>query len=135
MKLKLRKPSWTEKRDSIRLELECPVVYRVMQSKWGLFKKAGPPVSALMTKPSLHGLRLCSKTKSPVGTEMEIEVDMPKLGFDRKYLVLGKVMWAEFSGKTKCNEHGIRLDSNGADYRKWEKFVLGQLQSTDRRTK
>lgn len=131
MKLKLRKPIWTEKRDSTRLEMECPVVYQTSKTAWLVMKKMGKPVSALMLKPSVHGLRIYGEFEIPMGTVLKIEVQMKKIGYDRSFLLQGKVMWTEYSGKTKGYEQGISLSNSEADQRKWEKFMMERLREQD----
>lgn len=131
MKLKLRKPSWTEKRDSIRLDLECPIVYRILESKWLIMKKVGKPVPAILLKPSTKGLRISGEFGLPVGTLLKIEVQLKKLGMNRSYFLRGQVVWSEFSGKTKSHEQGVALQNNGEDQGKWEKFILEHLREQD----
>lgn len=135
MKLKLKKPSWTEKRDSIRLEVECPVRYRSRKTVMGLFKSNGKSAPGLIVKPSVQGVRLCSEAEIPEGTEVELFVEMEKLGFDRAYHLKGQVVWSKFSGRTKRHEQGVRLHPRAGDFKRWEKFIVGQLRQTDRALK
>jgi len=44
-------------------------------------------------------------------------------------------MWSDYSGKTKAYEQGVSLLDSGADAEAWQKFLLGQLKSTDRQAK
>lgn len=132
MKLHLRKENWTEKRDSIRLELECPVSYRTISSNLGILKKKSKPMSGMMLKPSMRGLRLLTSTAIPIATPVHIIVDMTRLGFDRGYEIHGKVVWTDYSAKTKGFEQGVALRGSGPDTRRWEKYIMSCLQSTDR---
>jgi len=132
MKLHLRKPSWTEKRDSIRLEIECPVSYRTIHAKLGVLRKRSKPHEGMLAKPSLRGLRLLTAEAVPSGTKVEITANMTRLGFDRDYELHGRVVWSDFSGKSKRFEQGVSLSSSGPDTRRWEKYILSCLQSTDR---
>ena len=131
MKLKLKKPYWTEKRDSLRLNMECPVVYQSLSTAWLVMKKTGKPVSGLMMKPSMHGLRIYGEVENPVGTILKIEVKTDKVGYDRSYLLRGEVVWTEYSGKTKGYEQGIALNKSGLDQRKWGKFMMEHLREQD----
>jgi hypothetical protein len=135
MKLRLKKPMWAEKRDSVRLELECPASFYAIETKFGFFKKKSAPLDALMVKPSMRGLRLVGKVDVAQGTRIKIHVDMTTLGYDKSYEVLGDVMWSDYSGKTKAYEQGVSLLDSGADAKAWQKFVLAQLKSTDRHSK
>lgn len=135
MKLKLRKSVWTEKRASIRLDLECPVEFRVQETHFLCIKKTGKPLEAMMLKPSMNGMRLASTCDHPVGTVFLIKVQMKRLGFDQSFGLQGRVMWSEFSGVTKKFEQGIELSRKGKDQGKWEQFVLSKLKETDQHTK
>jgi hypothetical protein len=132
MKLQLRKPSWTEKRDSIRIELECPVTYCCVKSTLGFITKKSKMQRGLMFKPSLRGLRLLTTSAIPAGSLVHIQVDMTKLGYDRSFEIHGKTVWSEYSGKTKGFEQGVHLQNSGPDSKRWEKYILGCLQGTDR---
>lgn len=92
MNLKLRKPVWKEKRESIRLELDCQAHFRQVETKWGFVKKTGKVSTGLMLKPSMNGMRLSTEAAIAPGTELEIEVEMQRLGFDRSYMLAGLVM-------------------------------------------
>ncbi|MEX2606764.1 MAG: hypothetical protein WD708_05415 [Kiritimatiellia bacterium] len=132
MKLQLRKPTWTEKRDSIRLELECPVSYRTVTSSLGIFKKVSKPMSGMLLKPSMRGLRLLTSEAVPKETMVHITVEMTRLGYDRSYEVHGKVVWTDYSAKTKGFEQGVCLLDSGPDSKRWKKYIMECLQSTDR---
>jgi len=80
MKLRLKKPMWTEKRDSVRLELEFPVSFYAIETKFRVFKKKPASLDALMVKPSMRGLRLIGKMDVAQGTRIKIHVDMTTLG-------------------------------------------------------
>jgi len=135
MKLRLKKPMWTEKRDSVRLELEFPVSFYAIETKFRVFKKKPASLDALMVKPSMRGLRLIGKMDVAQGTRIKIHVDMTTLGYKNSYELLGDVMWSDYSGKTKAYEQGVSLLDSGADAEAWQKFLLGQLKSTDRQAK
>ena len=126
---------WTEKRDSVRLELEFPVSFYAIETKFRVFKKKPASLDALMVKPSMRGLRLIGKMDVAQGTRIKIHVDMTTLGYKNSYELLGDVMWSDYSGKTKAYEQGVSLLDSGADAEAWQKFLLGQLKSTDRQAK
>lgn len=132
MKLQLRKAGWSEKRDSVRLELECPVTFRTLKSGLAVLKKKSEPEQGLMLKPSMKGLRLLTSTAIPHATRVEIRVDMTRLGYDRIYEVHGIIVWTEYSAKTKGYEQGVSLNTKGPDTKKWERYIMECLQRTDR---
>lgn len=132
MKLQLRKNTWTEKRDSIRLELECPVSYRTVSSKLGLIKRKSKPTSGKMLKPSMRGLRLLTSEAIPEGTPVHISVNLKRLGYDQSYEVHGQVVWTDQSSKAEGFEQGIALDKRGPDTAGWEEYIMDYLRRSGR---
>lgn len=57
-----------------------------------------------MLKPSLRGLRLLTSAAIPEKTLLHITVDMTRLGYDRRDEIHGKVVWTDYSAKTKAGE-------------------------------
>ena len=131
MKLQLREPSWAEKRDSLRLELEFPVSYRTISSTLGLIKKKSKPMNGMMRKPSTRGLRLLTAAAIPAGTTVQITLDMTRLGLDRSYEILGDVVWTDHSTKTDGFEQGIALRKSGPDTTHWQAYIMDCLRRSD----
>ena len=132
MKLRLKSPPWTEKRDTIRLGLDCPVSGKPFRRTLIGWKRFGNQFSGMVTNPSLYGLRLCIASELQPGTCLRMKVEMETLGFDRPLRLMGTVVWSSYSHKTKSHEHGVRLSFNAADRELWEEFITEQMRSTDR---
>lgn len=126
---------WTEKRDSVRVEIECPITYVCLKKALMVFTKKTKATNAMMVKPSMMGLRIVGAEDVPANTKLQINVEMKKLGYSRPYLLSGIVVWSSFSGKTKSFEQGVKIFDSSPDWKPWRKFILEQLKSTDRFSK
>ncbi|WFB37471.1 hypothetical protein P3T73_06820 [Kiritimatiellota bacterium B12222] len=129
--LKLRKAVWTEKRESIRLDMECPVEVQVLKKQLFGKKKVGYPRSGVMLKPSRLGMRLSMDKAIEKDTPVAVDVDITYLGGEKICHLEGKIVWSEFSGKSRRFEHGVLLTGKGHDTSKWEQFMLSRLREHD----
>jgi len=131
MKLKLRKPQWTEKRDSVRVEMECPLEFQVIKKR-GMFRTKHKEVQkGLMLKPSLFGMRLSCKEPVPQGTELDITVELETIGFMHPVDLRGRVVWSDYNGKTSRYDQGVALHSASRDMDEWEKIIRRKLADMD----
>ena len=89
----MREPKKTEKRRSVRTPVTVPVRYRVNGEGAALQKSF---VAGHSKDISVSGLRLAVKEHHPVGTELELEIVLPRaLGLHTSATVVGKVVGVE----------------------------------------
>lgn len=124
-----------EKRESVRIELECPATCRSYRKSVWLGTRRGKPCPAVTAKASLMGVRIATEETFEVGSDLEIDIALDKIGFPASCQVIGTVMWEKPCDKTGRHLHGIRLGRKGRDTEEWERIIREKLQHTDREIK
>lgn len=139
MKLRLKKPAWTEKRDSVRLAIECPVTYSLSPEKpkrW--FKKPEPPETfkGMMQTPSMFGMRILSSREESEGTTLYLSVHLEKIRGGWETLRLrGDVVWTKPRPQLSDFLCGLRISPKSPDLDEWQRFMRGELEKEDRHEK
>jgi len=83
-------PKKIEKRGSVRTQVSIPVKYRVYGEESKLQKSF---VTGHSRDISIGGLKLAVKEHDPIGTELELEIMLPRaLGMHTSARVIGKVV-------------------------------------------
>jgi hypothetical protein len=132
MSLRLKKPKFIEKRDSARVELECPCSVQTVRNSIWLGKRVGKSYNGVMIKPSLFGMSILVQDTIPEGSTLEIVVHFDQKGYDSMCVLEGEVLWSKPGKHPNQIRHGIRLSSKGKDSKEWQRIILEKLKITDR---
>ncbi|GEM_PF-1489042 len=131
MKLRLKSPTWREKRNSVRLPLSGKVsCCRKERTSWFRVSSAAP-FFAEMTQPSMFGLRLETETPVEKGEDLLVKVDGGLLGGTGEVELFGTVAWKEPATESERIVCGIQLKHNKADFKQWAAMIRGRLQELD----
>ena len=131
MKLRLTKPKLTEKRSSVRLNIEIPVTYCEMRRKFWPFKRRGVLKEGLVRKPSMYGLRLCGNDAFTEGQKFEINAQLNQVGLGEACTIRGLIVWTRFNPKTGKYEAGMELFDTGKGMILWKRAVIAKLRTLD----
>jgi hypothetical protein len=130
MKLRLRKPTWDEKRTSVRLPVSGPVSCRRKQTAGWLRSVTSAPFEARMSAPSMFGMRLECGESLQRDDRVLIQVPLELVGGVGTVELNGEVVWCEDpgDGTFRC---GLRLSPRGSGAGKWQAAVRTRLPDVD----
>lgn len=137
MKLRLKTKAWQEKRESVRLTIECPVTYQVKPKRTINFLFQKPEsFNAIMQNPSMFGMRILGDHEEKEGEILYISVHLEEARRGEKtHNLCGKVMWTKPWPAKSGFLSGIQVSSKSLDLGKWQAFIRGELALDERQEK
>jgi len=125
----MKRPKLKEKRSSVRLNFEVPLTYTEMLRYFWLLRKRGKQKMGIATKPSMYGIRVCGDDAFTEGHDLEMNVELNKIGLGQPCTIQGEILWTRFNPKTGKHEAGLQIYDTGKGMKLWKHAIALKLRS------